>query len=71
MLIADFSIGMLGANGIVAGGIPIITGVGLPSQLEGQGRVSVSFFRDKASSAGPFHESVDIAALWKLLMLCV
>ena len=71
MHIADFSIGMLGANGIVAGGIPIITGAGLAAQLEGKGRVAVSFFGDGASSAGPFHESVNIAALWKLPMLYV
>ena len=44
MHIADFSIGMLGANGIVAGGIPIVTGAGLAAQLEGKGRVAVSFF---------------------------
>jgi pyruvate dehydrogenase E1 component alpha subunit len=71
MHIADFSIGMLGANGIVAGGIPIITGAGLAAQLEGQGRVAVSFFGDGASNAGPFHESINIAALWKLPMLYV
>lgn len=71
MHIADFSIGMLGANGIVAGGIPIITGAGLAAQLEGKGRVGVSFFGDGASNAGPFHESVNIAALWKLPMLYV
>ena len=71
MHIADFSIGMLGANGIVAGGIPIITGAGLAAQLEGRGRVAVSFFGDGASNAGPFHESLNIAALWKLPMLYV
>ena len=71
MHIADFSIGMLGANGIVAGGIPIVTGAGLAAQLEGQGRVAVSFFGDGASNAGPFHESINIAATWKLPMLYV
>ena len=71
MHIADFSIGMLGANGIVAGGIPIVTGAGLAAQLEGKGRVAVSFFGDGAASAGPFHESLNIAALWKLPMLYV
>ena len=71
MHIADFSIGMLGANGIVAGGIPIITGAGLAARLEGRGRVAVSFFGDGASNAGPFHESLNIAALWKLPMLYV
>lgn len=71
MHIADFSIGMLGANGIVAGGIPIITGAGLAAQLDGKGRVAVSFFGDGASNAGPFHESINIAAQWKLPMLYV
>jgi acetoin:2,6-dichlorophenolindophenol oxidoreductase subunit alpha len=71
MHIADFSIGMLGANGIVAGGIPIVTGAGLAAQLEGKGRVAVSFFGDGASGAGPFHESLNISALWKLPMLYV
>ena len=71
MHIADFSIGMLGANGIVAGGIPIVTGAALAAQLEGKGRVAVSFFGDGASNAGPFHESINIAATWKLPMLYV
>jgi len=71
MHIADFSIGMLGANGIVAGGIPIITGAGLAAQLDGTGRIAVSFFGDGAASAGPFHESLNIAALWKLPILYV
>ena len=71
MHIADFSIGMLGANGIVAGGISIITGAGLAAQLEGKSRVAVSFFGDGASGAGPFHESINIAATWKLPMIYI
>ena len=53
MHIADFGIGMLGANGIVAGGISIVTGAGLAAQMEGKGGVAVSFFGDGASNAGP------------------
>src|SRR6266849_3921539 len=71
MHIADFSIGMLGANGIVAGGISIITGAGLAAQMEGKGGVAVSFFGDGASNAGPFHECLNIAATWKLPMLYI
>jgi TPP-dependent pyruvate/acetoin dehydrogenase alpha subunit len=71
MHIADFGIGMLGANGIVAGGISIITGAGLAAQLDGQGRVAVCFFGDGASNAGPFHESINIAAQWKLPVIYV
>ena len=71
MHIADFAIGMLGANGIVAGGISIVTGAGLAAQLEDKGRVAVSFFGDGASNAGPFHECLNIAASWKLPILYV
>src|SRR5437870_5222609 len=71
MHIADFNIGMLGANGIVAGGISIITGAGLAAQMEGKGGVAVSFFGDGASNAGPFHECLNIAATWKLPMIYV
>jgi len=71
MHIADFSIGMLGANGIVAGGISIITGAGLAAQMDGKGAVAVGFFGDGASNAGPFHESINIAADWKLPVVYV
>jgi TPP-dependent pyruvate/acetoin dehydrogenase alpha subunit len=71
MHIADFDIGMLGANGIVAGGIPIVTGAGLAAQLDGKDRVAVAFFGDGASNAGPFHESINIAAAWDLPVIYV
>ncbi len=71
MHIADFGIGILGANGIVAGGISIVTGAGLAAQMDGKGRVAVSFFGDGASNAGPLHECLNIAATWKLPMLYV
>jgi pyruvate dehydrogenase E1 component alpha subunit len=71
MHIADFGIGMLGANGIVGGGISIVTGAGLAAQMDGKNRVAVSFFGDGASNAGPFHECLNIAASWKLPMIYV
>ena len=71
MHIADFAKGMLGANGIVAGGISILTGAGLAAQLLGNGRVAVCFFGDGAANAGPFHESINIAAAWKLPVIYV
>ncbi len=71
MHIADFDIGMLGANGIVAGGISIITGAGLAAQMDGNGSVAVCFFGDGASNAGPFHESINIAAQWRLPVIYV
>jgi acetoin:2,6-dichlorophenolindophenol oxidoreductase subunit alpha len=71
MHIADFSIGMLGANGIVAGGLSIITGAGLAAQMEGRGGVAAAFFGDGAANAGPFHECLNIAATWKLPVVYV
>ncbi len=66
MHIADFDIGMLGANGIVGAGIPIAVGAGLAAKLEGGDRVVVSFFGDGASQEGTFHESLNLASIWKL-----
>lgn len=71
MHIADFSIGMLGANGIVGGGFSIVTGAGLAAKMDGKGAVAVSFFGDGASNAGPFHECLNIAAVWNLPMIYV
>ena len=71
MHIADFGIGMLGANGIVAGGISIAAGAALAAQLDGRSRVAIGFFGDGASNAGPFHESLNIAAAWKLPVVYV
>src|SRR5919106_7018559 len=66
MHIADFSVGMLGANGIVGAGLPIATGAALAAQLEGSDRVAVAFFGDGASNEGAFHGSLNLAAIWKL-----
>ena len=59
MHIADFSIGMLGANGIVGGGLPIASGAALAAQLDGKGRVAVCFFGDGAVAEGEFHEALN------------
>lgn len=66
MHIADFSKGNLGANAIVGGGIPIAVGSALASQMQQQNRISISFFGDGASNEGTFHESLNLAAVWKL-----
>jgi pyruvate dehydrogenase E1 component alpha subunit len=66
MHIADLTKGNLGANAIVGGGIPIATGAGLAAQLRGSDQVSVAFFGDGASNEGTFHESINLAAIWKL-----
>lgn len=69
MHIADVDAGMLGANGIVAGGIPIATGAALSAQMRGTDEVAVSFFGDGALSQGAFHESFNLAATWELPLI--
>ena len=69
MHIADFSIGMLGANGIVAAGLPIAVGAAMAAQLEGGDRVAVVFFGDGACSEGEFHESLNLASIWRLPLI--
>jgi acetoin:2,6-dichlorophenolindophenol oxidoreductase subunit alpha len=71
MHIADFSIGMLGANGIVGAGMPIAVGAGLAAQLEKKEGVAAVFFGDGASQEGEFHESMSLAAVWKLPLIFV
>jgi len=71
MHIADFSIGILGANGVVAGGLPLITGAGLSIKLRKTDQVAVVFFGDGASNRGPVHEAMNMASIWKLPVLFV
>jgi pyruvate dehydrogenase E1 component alpha subunit len=66
MHIADVEKGMLGANGIVGAGIPLTTGAALSAKLRRTGGVAVAFFGDGASNQGAFHESLNMAANWKL-----
>ncbi len=72
MHIADFAIGMLGANGIVGGGFGLAAGAALSAQLRGDGRVALCFFGDGAINQGAFHEISNLAAIWKLplVLLC-
>ena len=71
MHIADVEKGMLGANGIVGAGIPLATGAALTAKLKRTGGVAVAFFGDGASNQGAFHESLNMAANWKLPALYV
>jgi pyruvate dehydrogenase E1 component alpha subunit len=71
MHIADPSKGNLGANGIVGGGIPIAVGAALAAKKLKSGAVAVSFFGDGANNEGAFHESLNIAAIWKLPVVFV
>ena len=71
MHIADFEIGMLGAIGIVGGGIPIAVGAGLSAWYSGSDRVSVCFFGDGAANEGSFHESLNLASTLALPVIFV
>lgn len=71
MHIADFNLGILGANGIVGAGMPIAGGAGLSIKLRGTDQVAVSFFGDGACNQGSFHESLNMAAVWKLPVIFV
>ena len=64
--IADFSIGVLGANGIVSAGIPIASGAAYSAMLRGTKQVAVAFFGDGATTQGCFHEGVNMAAAFNL-----
>ena len=71
MHIADVATGNLGANGIVAGGIPIAAGAALAYQMRGEDHVVACFFGDGAANEGAFHEAVNLAAIWKLPVVFV
>jgi 2-oxoisovalerate dehydrogenase E1 component len=66
MHIADPTLGIFGANGIVAAGLPIAVGAATAGQLRADGSVAVAFFGDGASAQGAFHEAVNLAAVWEL-----
>jgi len=72
MHLADHSVGIIGESAIVGGGIPLATGVGLSSQVRGTDQVCLCFFGDGAVNQGTFHESLNMASLWKLpvIYLC-
>jgi TPP-dependent pyruvate/acetoin dehydrogenase alpha subunit len=72
MHIADLDLGILGANGIVGGGIGIATGAAYSADLRGSGQVAVCFFGDGASNQGILMEAANMAAIWKLpvIYLC-
>jgi 2-oxoisovalerate dehydrogenase E1 component len=66
MHIADPHLGVFGANGIVAAGLPIAVGAATAAQLRRDGTVAVAFFGDGAMAQGAFHEAVNLAAVWRL-----
>lgn len=66
MHLADAGVGIVGESAIVGGGIPLATGAALSAQVLGNARVSLCFFGDGAANQGTFHESLNMAAVWKL-----
>ncbi len=71
MHIADMSLGILGANGIVGGGMGMATGAALSSKMRASGQVAVCFFGDGAINQGAFLESANLASIWSLPVLFV
>ncbi|MYK32095.1 MAG: thiamine pyrophosphate-dependent dehydrogenase E1 component subunit alpha [Boseongicola sp. SB0670_bin_30] len=71
MHVADFSKGIIGANGIVGAGISIITGAAWAAQMDGKGAVGVAFFGDGAANQGVLCEALNVAVLWKLPVIFV
>jgi pyruvate dehydrogenase E1 component alpha subunit len=71
MHLADVSVGMLGASGIVGGGIPLAAGAALSAKYRGTDQVAVGFFGDGASNQGVFHESLNLASIWDLPVIYV
>jgi pyruvate dehydrogenase E1 component alpha subunit len=66
MHLSDFSVGSLGETSIVGSGLPVATGAALGSKMQGLDRVALCFFGDGAAAQGTFHESLNLAAIWKL-----
>lgn len=69
--VANLEQGNLGANGIVGGGLPIATGAALAQKMQKTGKVVLCFFGDGASNEGVFHESLNMASIWKLPIVYV
>lgn len=71
MHLADFSVGILGESGIVGSSIPVAVGAALGSRLRKSDRVALCFFGDGATAQGIFHESLNLAAVWRLPVVFV
>ena len=71
MHIADMTKGMLGTNGVVAASVPLALGAALTSSIKGTGQVAVAFFGDGGANQGVLHESMNLAAVWKLPVIFV
>ena len=69
--VASLALGFLGTNGITGGGVPVATGAALTAKLRHTGQVALTFFGDGATNQGTFHESLNMAATWKLPIVFV
>ena len=71
MHIADKEVGMLGANGVIGSNVPVAVGAALSAQIRGTDQVAVVFFGDGGANQGALHESINLAAIWKLGVIFV
>ncbi len=71
MHLSDFSVGSLGETSIVGSGLPVATGAALGIKMQGKSRVSLCFFGDGAANEGTFHESLNLASIWRLPVVYV
>jgi acetoin:2,6-dichlorophenolindophenol oxidoreductase subunit alpha len=71
MHVAALDLGILGANGVVGGGIPIAAGAAFAARMQGLDRVAVAFMGDGATDIGSFHEALNLAALWDVPVIFV
>ena len=71
MHLTDYSRGLIGAFAIVGAGLPVAVGAAMSAKLRGDGRVAVTFFGDGAANIGTFHESLNMASIWRLPVVFV
>ncbi len=71
MHLADLSLGLLGSFAIVGAGLPVAVGAAISAQLNGRAQVAMTFFGDGATNIGAFHESMNLAAVWKLPIIFI
>jgi len=71
MHLADTALGLLGSFAIVGAGLPVAVGAAISAQMNGQGQVAMTFFGDGSTNIGAFHESMNLAAVWKLPIVFV
>jgi TPP-dependent pyruvate/acetoin dehydrogenase alpha subunit len=71
MHLADLSLGLLGSFAIVGAGLPVALGAAISAQLDNRGQVAMTFFGDGATNIGAFHETMNMAAVWKLPLVFV